>query len=142
MAVLFASCTSVENYNQTISQPIPVEKLQEDINYTQHKLEKLYPNLYGYIPKAQLNAKFDSIRLVVNKPMTSKEFYFVISPLIAAVRQGSDWACAAAARPGKAPRSSQALRRRVSAGHQCCRLPRPDPPKLQSALPWQRLARE
>jgi uncharacterized protein YcfL len=81
-------CTSVEEYNKKITEPIPVEKLQADINYTQHKLEKLYPNLYGYIPKQQLNAKFDSIRSVVNQPMTSKEFYFVISPIIAAVRQG------------------------------------------------------
>ena len=88
IGVFVGSCTSVNKYNKIISQSIPVEKLQEDINYTQHKLEKLYPNLYGYIPKAQLNAKFDSIRLVVNKPMTSKEFYFVISPVIAAVRQG------------------------------------------------------
>lgn len=84
----FVNCTSVEKYNQAISKPIPVEKLQSDINYTQHKLEKLYPNLYGYISKEQLNAKFDSIRSVVNTPMTSKEFYFVISPVIAAVRQG------------------------------------------------------
>lgn len=88
LVLLFANCTSVEKYNQIISEPIPVEKLQADIDYTQHKLEKLYPNLYGYIPKAQLNAKFDSIRSVVKKPMTSKEFYFVISPVIASVRQG------------------------------------------------------
>lgn len=85
---VFVNCTSVEKYNQQIFQPISVEKLQVDINYTQHKLEKFYPNLYGYISKEQLNFKFDSIRAVVNKPMTSKEFYFVISPVIAAVRQG------------------------------------------------------
>lgn len=85
---VFFSCTSVDEYNQQITQPISVEKLQADINYTQHKLERLYPNLYGYISKEQLNFKFDSIRSVVNKPMTSKEFYFVISPVIATVRQG------------------------------------------------------
>lgn len=81
-------CTSVEKFNQKISQPIAVEKLQSDIDFTQQKLEKFYPNLYGYISKEQLNFKFDSIRQVVNKPMTSKEFYFIISPVIAAVRQG------------------------------------------------------
>lgn len=85
---LLVNCTSVEQYNKEISEPIAVEKLQKDINYTQQKLEKLYPNLYGYIPKKELDAKFDSIRKVVVKPMTSKEFYFVISPLIASVRQG------------------------------------------------------
>lgn len=85
---LSVNCTSVEHYNKKISEPISVEKLQKDINFTQQKLEKYYPNLYGYIPKKELDAKFDSIRIVVSKPMTSKEFYFVISPLIALVRQG------------------------------------------------------
>lgn len=88
ISFLLANCTSVDEYNKKLAQPIAVEKLQKDINFTQQKLEKLYPNLYGYIPKSQLNAKFDSIRQVVNKPMTSSEFYFVISPVIAAVRQG------------------------------------------------------
>ncbi|WP_395044026.1 S41 family peptidase [Flavobacterium sp.] len=85
---LFSNCTSVEKYNLKLSQPISVAKLQKDINYTQNKLEKLYPNLYGYISKEKLNYKFDSIRKVVSKPMTSKEFYFVISPVIATIRQG------------------------------------------------------
>ena len=85
---LLTSCTSVEKYNDKIAKPIAVDKLQKDINYTQHKLEKLYPNLYGYISKEKLDFKFDSIRKVVDKPLTSKEFYFVISPVLASVRQG------------------------------------------------------
>ena len=88
ISLLLANCTSVEKYNYKLAQPIPVEKLQKDIDYTQHKLEKLYPNLYGYISKEKLDFKFDSIRKAVNKPMTSSEFYFVISPVIASVRQG------------------------------------------------------
>jgi hypothetical protein len=82
------NCTSVKRFNAQLEQPIPVEKLQKDINFTQRKLERLYPNLYGYISKEKLNYKFDSIRSVVTKPMTSKAFYFVISPVIASVRQG------------------------------------------------------
>jgi PBP1b-binding outer membrane lipoprotein LpoB len=88
ISLLLANCSSVEKYNYKLAQPISVEKLQKDIDYTQHKLEKLYPNLYGYISKEKLDFKFDSIRKVVNKPMTSSEFYFVISPVIASVRQG------------------------------------------------------
>jgi C-terminal processing protease CtpA/Prc len=88
IALLLVNCTSVEKYNYKLAQPISVDKLQQDIDYTQHKLEKLYPNLYGYISKEKLDFKFDSIREVVNKPMTSSEFYFVISPVIASVRQG------------------------------------------------------
>lgn len=88
ISLLLANCTSVEKYNHKLAQPISVAKLQKDINYTQRKLEKLYPNLYGYITKEHLDFKFDSIRKVVDKPMTSKEFYFVIAPVIASVRQG------------------------------------------------------
>lgn len=88
ISLFLANCTSVEKYNYKLAQPIPLEKLQKDIDYTQHKLEKLYPNLYGYISKEKLDFKFDSIRKVVNKPITSSEFYFVISPVIASVRQG------------------------------------------------------
>lgn len=88
VSLLLANCTSVEKFNQKITQPIAVEKLQKDVNYTQYKLEKLYPSLYTYISKEQLNTKFDSIRNVIKQPMTSKEFFFLISPVIASVRQG------------------------------------------------------
>ena len=36
----------------------------------------------------QLNFKFDSLRNAIQKPMTSKVFYFAISPIVAAVHQG------------------------------------------------------
>lgn len=88
VVVLFSNCKSVKQYNYELSQPISVAKLQKDIDYTQRKLNRLYPNLHGYISKENLDFKFDSIRNIVNKPMTSKEFFFVISPVIASVRQG------------------------------------------------------
>ena len=71
-----------------MAQPIPVVKLQKDIDYVQHKLDRYYPSIDLYIPKQQLDAKFDSLRYAVKQPMTSKEFYFAISPIIASVRQG------------------------------------------------------
>lgn len=87
-SLLLVKCGSVEQYNKKLEQPIAPEKLQKDVDYVRHKLEKLHPNLYKYIPKEALNAKFDSIRKVINKPMTSKDFYFLISPVVASVRQG------------------------------------------------------
>lgn len=86
--MLLVNCTSIERYNQKIDQPIPTEKLLKDVDYVQHKLEKLHPSLYKYISKDKLNAKFDSVRKEINVPMTSKEFYFLMSPVIASVRQG------------------------------------------------------
>lgn len=87
-SLIIFSCTSVEKYNHKLDQPISVDKLQKDVNFVQHKLVKLHPSLYKYISKEALNAKFDSVRNVINKPMTSKEFYFLISPVVASVRQG------------------------------------------------------
>ncbi|WP_297514576.1 S41 family peptidase [Flavobacterium sp.] len=82
------SCTSVERYNKRIAQPIPVAQLQEDIDFIQKKLKRLYPHLHGYIAEQTLHHKFDSIRRVIQQPMTPKDFYFVIAPVIASVRQG------------------------------------------------------
>ena len=88
LSLLLVSCTSVEKYNQKLEQPIAIEKLQKDVDYVQHKLEKLHPSLYKYVSKEVLNAKFDSVRKVIKTPMTSKEFFFLISPIVASVHQG------------------------------------------------------
>lgn len=87
-SLILSSCTSVEKYNQQRVALIPVDELQKDINYVQKKLYKLHPSLDLYISKQQLDFKFDSIRKTIDKPLTSKEFYFVISPVIASVHQG------------------------------------------------------
>ncbi|MEN9337092.1 MAG: hypothetical protein RLZZ500_2079 [Bacteroidota bacterium] len=88
IAAVWTSCTSVEKYNTRLETPIPVDKLQKDITYIQQKLDRLYPHLDGYISKEKLKSSFDSIRKVINRPMTTKEFYFVLAPVIASVRQG------------------------------------------------------
>lgn len=87
-SILLVNCTSVEKYNQRLEQPIAVTDLQKDVDYVQHKLEKLHPSLYKYISKENLNYKFDSLKKVIDRPMTRKEFYFILSPVIASVRQG------------------------------------------------------
>ena len=87
-SLLFFACASVEKHNAKRTRTIPVAQLQKDIDYVEHKLYKLHPSVDLYINKEQLAFKFDSIRKVVTKPMTSKAFYFVISPVIASVRQG------------------------------------------------------
>ena len=88
MSLLLVNCSSIEKYNQKLVQPIAIEKLQKDVDYVQNKLEKLHPSLYKYISKEALNSKFDSIRKAIDKPMTSKEFFFLVSPVVASVHQG------------------------------------------------------
>ena len=88
--VLFylVGCTSAAEYNQKLDRTITNQKLLADVDYVQHKLEKLHPSLYTYISKEALNSKFDSVRRAIDKPLTSKEFFFLLSPVIASVRQG------------------------------------------------------
>ncbi len=88
VSLLLVNCVSTEKYNNQLEQTIAIEKLQKDVDYVQHKLEKLHPSLYKYISKKALNAKFDSVRKGINKPITSKEFFFLMSPVVASVHQG------------------------------------------------------
>ncbi|WP_158605867.1 S41 family peptidase [Taibaiella sp. KBW10] len=85
---VLAGCTSVAKFNKHRSAPISVKKLHKDIDFVQHKLKQKHPNYDLYTNKAQFEHKFDSIRQVVNHPMTANEFFLVISPVVAAVRQG------------------------------------------------------
>jgi len=88
VSILSYSCVSVEEYNKKLAQPISEKLLLKDVNFVQRKLEKYHPNLYTYISKEELNSKFDSIRSVLNKPISSQEFFLLISPVIASVKQG------------------------------------------------------
>jgi len=88
VSLLFFSCVSVEEYNKKLAQPISEKDLIKDVNFVQRKLEKYHPNLYTYISKEELNRKFDSIRNVLNKPISSQDFFLLISPVVASVKQG------------------------------------------------------
>lgn len=88
VALLQVGCTSVAEYNQKLDRTLSKEKLLTDVDYVQHKLEKLHPSLYTYISKEAFNQKLDSFRTAIDKPLTSKEFFFLLSPVIASVRQG------------------------------------------------------
>ncbi|GGD26600.1 S41 family peptidase [Flavobacterium orientale] len=88
VVVVGFGCGSVEKYNKHIQTAIPPEELIEDVNYVQKKLVKLHPSLYWYISEQELNGKFDSLRSEVKEPLTPNEFFFKISPVVAAVRQG------------------------------------------------------
>ena len=88
VSLLQVGCTSVAEYNQKLDRTLSKEKLLADVDYVQHKLEKLHPSLHTYISKEALNSKFDSVRNAIDKPLTSKEFFFLMSPVIASVKQG------------------------------------------------------
>ncbi len=87
-ALLLASCASVQKYNEQIATLHSVEDLHEDVDVTYQKLQKLHPRLYLYTSKETLDAKFDSLKNTITKPMNSHEFYKKITETVANVRQG------------------------------------------------------
>jgi len=85
---IFASCASVEKYNQQIATLHSVESLHKDVDVAYEKLQRLHPRLYLYTPKETLDAKFDSLKIAITKPMNSHDFYKKITVTVANVRQG------------------------------------------------------
>ena len=86
--LVLEGCVSVEKYNEQQTDLRSVKGLTSDIEYAQHKLESLHPDLYHYISKKDLEYKFDSLKSSLTKPMTSYDFYFKLSPVIASIKQG------------------------------------------------------
>src|SRR5665647_1798558 len=88
LALMLHGCVSVDKFNAQIDKPRSAHDLKQDVDYIQHKLKKLHPDLYHYISKKDLDYKFDSLRSSITTPLTSNDFYFRLSPVIASIRQG------------------------------------------------------
>ena len=88
VAFVLFNCNSVKKYNETINAKHSVEEIRNDIDFTFKKIEKLHPNLYWFIAKEELARKVDSVKNSISEPLTSKEFYFILSPLVSEIRQG------------------------------------------------------
>ncbi|MFQ3336624.1 MAG: C-terminal processing protease CtpA/Prc [Urechidicola sp.] len=92
LVVLFSisliSCNSVKKYNKTINSKHSVAELHKDVDFTFKKIKKLQPSLYWFITEEKLELKINSVKKSITKPLTSKEFFFVLSPLVSEIRQG------------------------------------------------------
>ncbi|MDY3316792.1 S41 family peptidase [Riemerella anatipestifer] len=88
LAIILASCNSLDKYNRHIETPIPKEKLIKDINYVERILFNNHPKIDWYIDPKALHYSFDSLRKTIDKPLTPKEFYFKITPVVAKIKQG------------------------------------------------------
>lgn len=82
------SCVSVKRYNEKLDLLIAPEKLKEDVDFANKNLQKLHPNLYGYISKEKLDYKFDSLKTTLTKPLNPNEFYQKLAPVIAEIKEG------------------------------------------------------
>ena len=88
IVLLAASCSSVKTYNEQITSLHTVEDLQSDVDKLYKQLKKHHPKLYQYTSKNVLDFKFDSLKRSINRPITSREFYKKLAPVVANVRQG------------------------------------------------------
>lgn len=87
-ALLAAGCQSVQKYNQFNETKISVSKLHQDIKYLQKKFVAMHPDTDLYISADSLNLLFEQAKANITEPLTPKDFYNQIAPVIAAVKQG------------------------------------------------------
>jgi len=88
LSLILTGCVTVDRFNSQINTPRTVKELKKDVDYAQHKLQQLHPDLYHFISKKDLEYKFDSLKATITAPMTSYDFYFRLSPVVASIRQG------------------------------------------------------
>ena len=83
------SCTSIKemNFLVTDKKHTPAE-LIKDVDFAYMMLTKGHPGVYWYISKEKLDFKFDSLKKTLTTPLTTKEFYKKMAPLIAEVKCG------------------------------------------------------
>ncbi len=88
LIILLGSCATVNKYSSNLNIPRNQQDLKSDIDFAYRKLQKLHPKLYQYISKEDLDFKFDSLKASIKAPMSANDFYFMLSPVIASIKQG------------------------------------------------------
>lgn len=86
--IILSSCTSVKKYNEQIIGLHAVEDLRTDVDKLYKQLKKHHPKLYQYTPKAHLDFKFDSLKQTITQPLTTKDFYKKVAPIVTHIKQG------------------------------------------------------
>lgn len=82
------SCGSIKKYNGHITKLHSVEDLRSDVDAVHSQLVKHHPKLYQYTNKQVLDFKFDSLKMAITEPITSREFYKQLALVVAQIKQG------------------------------------------------------
>ncbi len=88
VVLLLVSCGSIKTYNEQITKKHTVEDLRADVDKLYLQLKKHHPKLYQYTPKIDMDFKFDSLKNAITNPLTTREFYKVLAPVLTYVKQG------------------------------------------------------
>lgn len=89
LVTIIFSCVSTKQMNYLITEKrYKPELLINDVDYTYKLLTKGHPGVYWYISKEKLDYKFDSLKNSLVVPLTNKEFYKKLAPVIASIKCG------------------------------------------------------
>ena len=88
LVICLFGCTSVERYNAHIDKNIPIHQLRKDVDFVHKKLIRNHPKLDYYIPKDQIEYKFDSLKESIQEPLKPNEFFLQIQSVVSNLRHG------------------------------------------------------
>ena len=72
----------------SLGQSFTPEQLKEDVKVLRQALEGAHPGLYLYTSKEEFDRQFDHVGQAFDRPMTLREFYLEVAPLVEKVYCG------------------------------------------------------
>ncbi len=87
-ALVLISCGSVQKHNEQITKSHTIAELREDVDKLYLQLKRHHPKLYQYTSQEVMEFKFDSLKQSITTPMSSRDFYKKVAPVLTNVRQG------------------------------------------------------
>jgi hypothetical protein len=73
---------------QSLQPALPVEQLQEDLRVMRAALAESHVGLDWYIPRPELDRRFQAIADGLNRPLSVRDFHRQLLPVVAAIRHG------------------------------------------------------
>lgn len=83
----------LQTQNQGPNQPvcvnsIPPDKLKEDLDFLFKTIEEVHVNMYAYTSKENFDSRREQLYREMNHPMSRLEFYKLIAPVVASLKNG------------------------------------------------------
>ncbi|WP_039137459.1 S41 family peptidase [Flavihumibacter solisilvae] len=82
------SILAVFALGQSEATKFTISQLKEDHELLVRSLKEAHAGLYRYTSREQMDRLFEQTRMAIDKPMTEKEFYRLMMPVITAIKCG------------------------------------------------------
>lgn len=79
---------SVTLFGQIDTKVYSLAELHEDWDIFRQEFETMHPGLYLYTPKVEMDAAFDRIKMMIDRPMTAAEFYPYMAKMNPYIKNG------------------------------------------------------